>query len=162
MKTVGALLLPGLASCGTTAEAPISERWAASAAGVQLKTLLAQDEPKAPENVSGRAGDLMLQNEQVAFVISDRSDEDRSGHPGAVLDAYLIEQGRRQRFDSIDDLWPLINGAPVQAAAGEISQPDAETLEVRFSGPQRLVPGAFDLAAAEPDIELLECEVAYR
>jgi hypothetical protein len=130
---------------------------------VRLRALTDSDVSLATETVSGRSGDLLLENEQVAFVISaGEHGSGNVGKPGGLLDAYLVEGGRRLPFDGLDELWPLINGAPVAAPAAELSQPDTSTLELRFAGPQLEVPLMLALSGADPELGPLEGEVIYR
>jgi hypothetical protein len=133
---------------------------------VRLSRLAPDDSVLWQANVWGRAGDWVLENDSVQFILSSRGGSNGYvGYPGGLLDAFRKEDGRRVAFDSLDEYWPLINGAPILPDDVEVSTPAESTADVvtlGFSGKPVPVPIELAVAGATPELIPVRGRITYR
>src|SRR5687768_16030691 len=85
-----ALLLQG---CGSGNDVTVLEPPGvlANKGSVQVRRLLAHEVQGRPETAWGRAGDLVIENDEAQFVISGGDGSDGNvGLPGGLLDAFVV------------------------------------------------------------------------
>lgn len=155
-----------LAACSSIADGPDQDRSTVTAGSVRLSRMNAADPILGQQNVWARADDWVLENEHVQFIISaSPGSNGYVGYPGGLLDAFIKENGQRLVFDSLDEYWPLINGAPIYPDDVTIStSPETEegVIALTFTGAQAPVPIELAFAGAEPELATVHGRVTYQ
>lgn len=149
-----ALSLGALVACGPAAPAPlVATRVAFEGARAQV---LSSDGPWMQHELAmARPGDVLIENAFVRFYIAG-TDPARASlpHAGRIVDAGLAASPGRPDYDGIEEIYPLVNIAPLVDVSVLVASDgaDGDDARVVVEGRLEAIPDAFSLQGAQPRV----------